>query len=343
MPLPGRAPRPRAAASATIRDFRRADGAAVGALLHELEPEHPAQTAEGLVHWIESQPERARLRSWVAEEGGDLVGWAAACFHWSSSAERVAWLWAGVREDGRGRGIGGSLFRLAEAYLASEGARKLETHAREGTPGETFARARGFVRTRSEVYSALEPEAADVSELAPLAAAKAREGFRLLPLRALAERPREIHVLYAATSLDIPADDPEDDIPYEDFERELLESPDLEWGGSHVVLAGERPVALAFLTVNRSLRLAENEMTGTLREFRGRGLARLAKLATIRWAQENGIREIWTGNDAENVAMRALNESLGYRPRLVRAQLAREVARVAARQAVCGTIQVERA
>ena len=52
-------------------------------------------------------------------------------------------------------------------------------------------------------------------------------------------------------------------------------------------------------------------MTGTLPEFRRRGLARLAKLATIRWAAENGVEWMLTANAEANTGMRALNESLG--------------------------------
>ena len=54
-------------------------------------------------------------------------------------------------------------------------------------------------------------------------------------------------------------------------------------------------------------------MTGTLPEYRRRGLARLAKLATIRWAAENGVEWMLTSNAEANTGMRALNESLGYR------------------------------
>jgi GNAT superfamily N-acetyltransferase len=55
-------------------------------------------------------------------------------------------------------------------------------------------------------------------------------------------------------------------------------------------------------------------MTGTLPEFRRRGLARLVKLATIRWAAEHGIAAIQTGNSHENPGILALNARLGYRP-----------------------------
>jgi RimJ/RimL family protein N-acetyltransferase len=54
--------------------------------------------------------------------------------------------------------------------------------------------------------------------------------------------------------------------------------------------------------------------TGTLRAYRGRGLARAAKLATTQWAAANGVRQIVTDNDETNAAMLAINRSLGYQP-----------------------------
>ncbi|KPC92636.1 hypothetical protein ADL27_23995 [Streptomyces sp. NRRL F-6602] len=53
-------------------------------------------------------------------------------------------------------------------------------------------------------------------------------------------------------------------------------------------------------------------MTGTLREYRGRGLASLAKTATLHKARAAGLREAFTGNDAENAPMLAVNRKFGY-------------------------------
>ena len=89
-----------------------------------------------------------------------------------------------------------------------------------------------------------------------------------------------------------------------------------------MVLDGDkRIVSLAWLLVDRERRRAENEWTATLPQLRGQGLARLAKFATIRWASENGIAEIVTGNDPDNLPMRELNRRLGYGELSVRRDL----------------------
>lgn len=287
-----------------------------------LEDEPP--TPAGLQHWYESEPERALFRAWAAEEGGELVGFSMAGFHWSMSTPGVAWLWAGVRPERRGRGRGSELFARGESHLREHGVRKLETFALEGSEGEAFALRHGYRRTRTELCQRLALDGIDLVAVAHLIAARASEGFRVVPLRELDGRRREVHAVYAAATADIPADDPEDDVPYEDWEAQDLNDPELTWDGSFVVLEGDRPVALSFLLVNPGVGVAVNEMTGTLPELRRRGLARLAKLAAIRWAAEQGLREIGTGNDSENVPMLALNRSLGYEVKFRRAFFAKE-------------------
>jgi GNAT superfamily N-acetyltransferase len=99
----------------------------------------------------------------------------------------------------------------------------------------------------------------------------------------------------------------------EEWRRETLAHPQLTREGSFVALAEGVPAALAFVELDEPARLAANEMTGTLRCFRRRGLARLVKLAAIRWAKEQGFGAMLTGNAELNTAMLNLNETLGYR------------------------------
>ncbi len=53
-------------------------------------------------------------------------------------------------------------------------------------------------------------------------------------------------------------------------------------------------------------------MTGTVRHRRGRGLAKLAKTASLHRARAAGYTEALTGNDTDNGPMLAINKWLGY-------------------------------
>ena len=308
-----------------IRALRTEDVRELNALLRVLIPESPAASDAGLLHWVANHPGEARFRNWVAVENGEIAAWAFARFETGIDRRDAGMAWAGVREDLRGRRIGSELATVAETHLLKHGARKLGTFAHEATFGQRFAEARGYVRTRTERFSMLDPRAADTTALAPLAAEKRGEGLHLAPLRRVRDRPRELHRVFVAVHADMPGDETSTGIRYEDWLRWDFENPDLDDDGSFVVLAGERIVSLCLLVVDRGAGLAENETTGTEREFRRRGLARLVKLASIRWAAENGIREIWTGNDAENPGMLALNRELGYELHVLRAELSREL------------------
>jgi GNAT superfamily N-acetyltransferase len=295
-----------------IREFEPADAEGVSAALHEEELPEPV-TAAGILHWSGAQPDRARARVWVAEEDGRIVGWAEGRLRWSTSVPGVADFWAYVVPSWRGRGLGAELYEQVERHLRDVGASKAESWTY--TPGgERLLGSRGFQAEAKERTSLLRLAEADTSMLPALESAKAAEGFRLVALREVRDRPEELHRVYAAASADVPEYFREDDVRLEEWRRETLEHPQLSGHGGFVVLSGNQPVALAFVQVDEPAGIVANELTGTLHEFRRRGLARLAKLATIRWAAEHDFETMVTGNAETNVAMLGLNESLGYRP-----------------------------
>lgn len=305
-----------------IRDFELSDAAAVSASLHEEDPPHPV-TSEGVIHWRDGQPERARARMWVAEESGRLVGWAEARNRWTTRVQDVGDVWAYVPPSERGQGTGAALFAVTEEYVLGLGARVIESWT-YSPGGAALLESRGFRPTGTEQMSVLNPRTVDLSGLQALETEKAREGFRLVSLGEVFDRVEALHRVYAAASMDVPEHFREDDIRLGEWKRETLEHPQLSHAGSAIVLHGDKPVALAFLEVDEPAGLAANEMTGTLPEFRRRGLARLAKLATIRWAAQHGLRAVQTGNSHENSGILALNRSLGYEPVLTETHYVRD-------------------
>jgi GNAT superfamily N-acetyltransferase len=294
-----------------IREFRREDAEAVSAILHEEELPQ-AVTPAGVLHWLEAQPERARPRMFVAEEDGRIVGWAEARLNWATNEPGVGDFWAYIRPLARGQGFGEPLVDAAEDYVRSLDARVLQTWT-YSPAGIKILEDRGFRATGQERISKLDLADADVSALPELEKRAAADGFRLVTLGEALDDLEALHRVYAAASADVPEYFTEDNIRLDEWRRETIEHPQLAHDGSFVVMAGKRPVALAFLEVDEPAGLAANELTGTLPEFRRRGLARLAKLATIRWAAAQGLSHILTGNAEANVGMVRLNESLGYR------------------------------
>lgn len=295
-----------------IRPFERDDAAAIVSLLQELEPQW-ITTLDGFLHSLDTEPKRAQRSDWVAAEGGELVGWGTAELNWAVERDDLGGLWLGVREGSRRCGVGARLYDAGAAHLAELGAGTIESWV-DGDLGRRFLGARGFAPDRTERTWALDPRTVDLDGLAGLELERVRDGFRVVTLADLRDRIDDVYPLWAEAVADIPADEPETNISLDEWRHGELSKPDLSWEGSVVVLHDERPVALSWINADPQTGRAEHELTGTLRAFRRRGLARLAKLATIRWAVEHGITAMQTGNDSANADMLALNEHLGYRP-----------------------------
>jgi len=123
----------------------------------------------------------------------------------------------------------------------------------------------------------------------------------------------------------VPQTETTDDIPYDEWEAHVLRYPLFEREGSFVAVVDGAVAAVSLLVADRESGRATNMFTGTLREYRGRGLARAVKLATTHWAAANGITQITTTNDETNAAMLAVNRRLGYKPGGRRVEYLREL------------------
>ena len=293
-----------------IRPFQREDAAAVADLLRDALETPWVMTAADVLHW-EREPPRARRAAWVAADDAVIVGLATAQLRWEVSEPDVGEAWVAVAPRLRGSGLGASLFDVADQHLASIGATKVQSWAEE-EDGKRFLAGRGFREVRQERISSVDPREIDRSDR------PVPEGFSVVPLRDVLDRPRELYAVYMAGEADAPDVFEVNNISFEEWQTETLEMPSLDRDGSFVVVYRERPVGIALLEVDREHKRGTNEMTATLPEFRRRGLARLAKLASLRWAADLGVTSVLTSNDRENPAMLALNDELGYRPVVVR-------------------------
>ena len=291
------------AGGVVIRELRREDAPAVAR--HELEIV-PDQVLTPELVWQRASRtiEREQLRTWVAEVDGTIAAYAHASFEWSVPTPGKGRFWIGVAPALRRRGIGRALYDEITEYLRSRGAWRARTWVDDDPEGTRFVQQRGFERAGADLVSALDLRSETLPE----------PSGHVVPLGEVLDREEDLFRICAAGELDMPGDEPESAFTLEGFRQDDFGAPTLSAEGSFVALEGGRPVSLAFLTVDPERRLAYNQMTATLPEFRRRGLALAVKAAAARWASANGYDRIVTENDADNVAMLAVNRRLGYCP-----------------------------
>lgn len=302
-----------------IRPYEPSDAGPGAELVGSLFPQPNAVTETTIAHWFESSPKRARNRVWVAYDGSELVGWADGQLRWSVAEEGLTELWVGIRADRRGQGLGRRLYAIAEDHVRGLGAREIRTFAREDEPESiAFVERRGFREARREYSWALDLETADHGP------PEAPDGVRIVRLEELRGRDRELFELYDEAHSDMPGDHLHV-LDFDEWHAETLENPELDFEASSVVLVEGRLASFAWITSDRGGGAGSHELTGTRRDYRGRGLARLAKQATIHWAAEAGLRFLATSNDGTNAPMLALNERLGYAPRTTVIELTKKL------------------
>jgi GNAT superfamily N-acetyltransferase len=279
-------------------------------VLREAHP-HELFSEEGFRHRQATLPPRARQRRWVAVEGGEVVAMAGAELHIFAETAETAVMGVTVRPAHRGRGLGAELFEAAIEHARGIGASRVLAESGDAN-GRPFLERRGFRRTHTRRYSRIDPREADLSGLDELRSDKEAEGFTVVPLAQC--RPEDVHAVDAETSVDIPMEVPITHVPFDEWEAAFWRHPLLSRDGSFAAVSDGLPVALTMARVDPAGGRALNEMTGTLRPFRGRGLARLVKLCQLEWSAANGITSVVTENDETNAAMLAVNERIGYRP-----------------------------
>ncbi|GIJ28642.1 GNAT family N-acetyltransferase [Micromonospora qiuiae] len=249
---------------------------------------------------IETPPAGQHWAGFVAEVDGNIVGWVSVSRN-NQTTEAVGEVsLLHVHPDCRHRGIGAALLARALAQLAPLAPAWVRGRALpEALP---FARRHGFAPSREERFSALE-----LHVLPPLA--EAPEGVRLLSLAEV--DPRRVHRVELLASADEPGDVTGGAIGYEEWRADTWDNVGLDRAASTGAEVDGELVAISL--VKRDGTRMWSDYTATVPAFRGRGLAGLVKLAALHRAAARGVTVAYTGNDAANAPMLAINNRLGYR------------------------------
>ncbi|MGW2172230.1 N-acetyltransferase family protein [Streptomyces sp. NPDC001705] len=290
-----------------VRDLRSDDPADVAAFAHVRHLAVPfiLWTPEAIVHRLVHTHPDARSRSLVAEEDGEVIGTAQIGLVHDSPEPGQGFLNIYVHPERFRRGAGGLLVRTAEEYLAGEGASKLYSWVLDGPGNLAFAERHGYERRRAAHFLRLDLAGA---ALPPLRTPP--PGVELRTAADFADDPRPMFELDAETVADEPSDV---DVEFTDYEAWLADTwrhPLLNRELTTVAVVDGRPAAFS-VAYTDGTRYA-TAMTGTVRAQRGRGLAKLTKTASLHRARTAGCTVAFTGNDADNGPMLAINKWLGY-------------------------------
>ncbi|WP_027340931.1 GNAT family N-acetyltransferase [Hamadaea tsunoensis] len=291
--------------SVTLRTPEPADAEAWAAVRLSCTP-YQVFTADGIRHWWATTSPEARQLLLIAEVDGRTVGIARGALNTWTSEEGAAGLNAMVHPEFRGLGIGTRLYDALADHLATAGARRVKVWACDEPAATEFLGRRGYERTHELRFSRLDL----TGELPPMPALP--DGVTVASAAEVG--PRGVFAVDSVAMEDEPDDITTDAVAYDDWIREIWEGPELDLDASTVVLVDGQPASLTLIEADHATGRIWSGGTGTLREHRGKGYAKLAKSVAVRRAAERGITTAYTSNDEVNRPMLAVNEWLGYRP-----------------------------
>ncbi|RKS07694.1 acetyltransferase (GNAT) family protein [Nocardiopsis sp. Huas11] len=210
----------------------------------------------------------------------------------------------------RGTGVEDRLLEAAERSLVEAGAVTLRVAVADeaiqigGPRLRRVLEEHGYEPSESDAILGL-----DLKDLPAVPPAPA--GSELCSWAEYEGGPRALYDLDRITSADEPGAMSGMTRDYAEWQQDVWKHPLSDLDLSLVLLLDGTPVAITCYISDGHTRL-ESSMTGTLREFRGRGLARYAKTAALHRARERGYSRAFTGNNLTNDPMLAINRRLGY-------------------------------
>ncbi|MBV1854239.1 GNAT family N-acetyltransferase [Catellatospora tritici] len=254
-------------------------------------------------NWFQTVPEASRALRLLAEHEGRVVGFGMANLNLQTSVPNTGALTLVVDPDFRRRGTGSALHSRLEEHLRDIGATRVHAWANDDEATLAFARDRGFTLGAKDRFSQLDTRALPpMPELPP--------GVTLISLTEAG--PRAVYDLDQAASIDEPGDVSYDGTPYDLWLKRYWGSPDQQHHVGTVAVVDGVPACATFMEADQATGRGTSTGTCTLRDYRGRGLAKLVKSAALRKAAEVGIHTAITCNDYENKPMLAVNDWLGY-------------------------------
>ncbi|MEV8373798.1 GNAT family N-acetyltransferase [Kribbella sp. NPDC056861] len=282
-----------------IRVATPADAVGIAAVWAAAMP-HLVKTARGVEAELRKSTTRVVL---IAVEDDAVVGYGNIYQPPPSAVEPRVRITVQVPPAHRGRGIGSALAERVTAVAVEAGAHSLLIVVADEDAFKGFAARRGFEIGRQMSHSRAELSAVPEPVAVPA-------DLQLVDFTGI--EPRRLWEAHVAVAGDDPSGLSHISA-YDDWLKHDFDHPDMRLDLSVALLDGDQVVSFVTTTADPERRVIWSNLTGTVPAYRGRGLAKVVKSAALTRSRDAGFEQAFTGNDAGNAPMLAVNDWLGYR------------------------------
>ncbi len=124
---------------------------------------------------------------------------------------------------------------------------------------------------------------------------------------------QKLYTLNKMLSATIPRDQPQPFADFDAYVERRLSNKTMPHDGIFIALMDGEWIGMSQMSLEETCGF--NQMTGVLPAYRGRGIAKVLKVLSVRFAERNHQKVVRTFNDVSNDAMIAVNEWAGFRQR----------------------------
>jgi GNAT superfamily N-acetyltransferase len=297
-----------------LRPYEQRDDERIVAILNQIAP---MPTTVEHFRWQEGRREKDEpfTRLMAEDEEGRVVGYGFA-----HKPKTLPGRWWGVRAvvdpSLRGRGAGRALYDAVSRVAIEADAVRLDANVRDNDPYSLgFAERRGFAIEHHMFESTLDVTTFDLSHWQEDWAKPMEHGIEIARFgkNRSEEAIQQLYQLSSALFHDMPGTEHMSVPPFHQWRSWVVDGPDSDLDGAFVALDGDRYVGVSGCTFRKGSD-AYTWFTGTLPEYRGKGIALALKLRTIEYVRQKGWTRMRTNNHSKNPGMLRVNEKLGYRP-----------------------------
>ena len=307
-----------------VRPFAHNDDeyAAVVALENEIWQEYPS-TVDEWKHDDKVRDKKYWFHRFVALVDDKIVGLGSTGdVRWAHKPGKF-YVQVHVRPAFRQRGVGTALYEhgLAAIEKQPEPPRLLSSNTREDQEaGLRFLTQRGFVQVMRYPVSELRVAAFDPSPYDAVVARVRARGIEIMSLRTLAAQDpqwqRHVYDLCEKQIMpDVPLPDQYTPQTFERFVNGFFENPNFNPDSIFVARDGDRLVGTTGFWIPEAYNgTVYTMLTGVVRDYRRRNIARALKVHSLKFARAFGATIVETDNE-ENNPMYQINVQLGFTPR----------------------------
>lgn len=297
-----------------IRPFEEKDYAAVAQVLMAILPDEVI-TEAGMREDDSDRDPRCQHARFVAEWEGQVVAVGDYDQFEGMYHPQKFGAWVRVHPHYQRRGIGSAMWEWLMQQIEPFDPISLLSFTREDLGDAVrFLQKRGFTEKMRYWESRLDLQSFDPTPFAQAIPKALAQGVQLLSFAELAADPQreyKFYELWRNVRQDVPSPEAVSEVSFEQWRKWSVESSYFFPEAYFAAVDGDKYVALSTLWKTDGDYL-QTGLTGTLRDYRRKGLALALKMKALLYAQEARYTQVRTGNEQNNRAMLSINEALGF-------------------------------